>query len=118
MLFAQGVVNLVLKLNVRVHLAIAARRRVHFHIQCYRRSAEHGHCASVGFCGATYEVVLAPSFGIHREPHRVAAVVGCEKHYGLPVSSGVPNRPSGTVLEMVVIVSSTVPPLSWRIDTH
>ncbi len=32
MLFAQGVVNLVLKLNVRANFAIAARRRVHFHM--------------------------------------------------------------------------------------
>jgi hypothetical protein len=24
----------------------------------------HGHCASVGFCGTTYEVMLAPSLEI------------------------------------------------------
>src|SRR6266496_428304 len=62
MLFAQGVVNLALKLHVRVHLTRPARRRVHFHIRPYRLSAARGHGASVGFCGTTYEVMLAPSF--------------------------------------------------------
>ena len=62
MLYAQGVVNLALKLNVRANFAIAARRHVHFHSRPYRRSAARGHGASVGFYSATYEVMLAPSF--------------------------------------------------------
>jgi hypothetical protein len=33
MLLAQGVVNLVLKLNVRVNFASAVRRRVPFHVR-------------------------------------------------------------------------------------
>jgi len=64
MLLTQGVMNLVLKLNVRANFARAARRRIHFHIRRYRRLADRGHNASGGFCGATYEGILAPSLEI------------------------------------------------------
>jgi hypothetical protein len=64
MLLAQGVVDLSLKLNVRVNYLSAARKRVHFHMRRYRGPADRGHCAFVGFCGTTNEMMLAPSLEI------------------------------------------------------
>jgi hypothetical protein len=64
MLLAQGVVNLVLKLNVRANFASAARKRVHVHMRRYRSPADRGHCAFVGFFGITNEMMLAPSLEI------------------------------------------------------
>jgi len=61
-LFAERVVNLVLKLNVRANFVGAARRTVHFHCPRYRQSKDLSYKASGGFCGATCEVVAAPSF--------------------------------------------------------
>jgi hypothetical protein len=75
MLLAQGVMNLVLKLNVRANFARAALRRVHFHIRRYRRLADCGHDASGGFCGATYEGILTPSLEIASS----ARVFVCER---------------------------------------
>jgi hypothetical protein len=67
MLLTQGVVNLVLEWNVRMHFAKPDRRRVQFHIQRYRRSADRGHGASVGFCGPPDEAVPGPSLEIERK---------------------------------------------------
>jgi hypothetical protein len=67
MLLTQGVVNLVLEWNVRMHFAKPDRGRIHFHIQRYRRSVDRGHGASVGFCGTTCEAVPAPSLEIERK---------------------------------------------------
>jgi hypothetical protein len=64
MLLTQGVVNLVLEWNVRMHLAKPNRGRVHFHIQRYRRSADRGHGASGGICVTTEEAVPALSLEI------------------------------------------------------
>jgi hypothetical protein len=64
MLLTQGVVHLVLEWNVRMHLAKPDRRRVHFHIRRYQRSADRGHGASGGFCVTTEEAVPALSFEI------------------------------------------------------
>jgi hypothetical protein len=72
-LFAERVVNLVLKLDVRANFARAARRHVHFHIDDIgdRHSGSHG--ASGGFCGTTYEVVPAPSFERDRGRKKLSA---------------------------------------------
>jgi hypothetical protein len=55
-------VNLVLKLNVRANFSRAAHRPVHFHVATILviGSLRQGACG--GFCGTTYEIVLAPSF--------------------------------------------------------
>jgi hypothetical protein len=63
MLLAQGVVNLVLKLNVRANFAGVARRTVHFHDPTILLIDSSRHSASGGFCGTTMEVIRTPSFG-------------------------------------------------------
>ena len=61
---AQGVVDLVLKLNVRLDFARNCRRSVCFHRQHHQSQSTVGDCACVGFSSATREVIVPPSFEI------------------------------------------------------
>ena len=66
MFLAQGVVDLVLKLNVRPDFARNCRRSVCFHRQHHQSQSTVGDCACVGFSSATREVIVPPSFEIGR----------------------------------------------------